>query len=165
VPNVVRIYTDGACKGNPGPGGWGALLRWGRVEKELFGGEPDTTNNRMELTAAIEALRHIGAASAPVAIHTDSTYVIRGIREWIRGWRRRGWRTAGGGDVLVWAASTLVRTLPSPIVTARTTTAVAPLVAGTRGLGIMTIAPQPIQFQPSGYAHFARFTRCTVNSL
>jgi len=97
----IVVFADGAAKGNPGPGGWGAIVVTpeGSVT-EFGGGVGGTTNNRMELTAAIEALRHIGAASAPVAIHTDSTYVIRGIREWIRGWRRRGWRTAGGGDVL-----------------------------------------------------------------
>lgn len=99
MPTVV--FADGAAKGNPGPGGWGAIVVTpaGQVV-ELGGGAPHTTNNRMELTAAIEALRHVGASAGPVALHTDSTYVIRGIREWIHGWRRRGWRTAGGGDVL-----------------------------------------------------------------
>ncbi len=89
----VVIYTDGACKGNPGPGGWGAWLRWGAHEKELFGGEASTTNNRMELTAVIEALASL-KRRVPVAIHTDSTYVRNGITEWIANWKRRGWRTA-----------------------------------------------------------------------
>jgi ribonuclease HI len=90
---VVHIYTDGACKGNPGPGGWGAVLAWNGTERELFGGEPATTNNRMELTAVIEAL---GALNRPcrVVLHTDSQYVQKGITEWIRGWKARGWRTA-----------------------------------------------------------------------
>ena len=90
---TVEIFTDGACSGNPGPGGWGAILRVGATEKELFGGVPDTTNNRMELTAVIEALR---ALKRPVAarVHTDSQYVQKGISEWIHGWKRRGWKTA-----------------------------------------------------------------------
>ena len=89
----VQIYTDGACKGNPGPGGWGALLRHGGREKELFGGEPMTTNNRMELLAVIRALE---ALTRPVeaVVHTDSQYVQKGIEEWIHGWKRRGWMTA-----------------------------------------------------------------------
>jgi len=89
----VVIYTDGACKGNPGPGGWGAWLRWGAHEKELFGGEPATTNNRMELTAVIESLASLKRRS-PVAIYTDSEYVKNGITSWIHGWKARGWRTA-----------------------------------------------------------------------
>jgi ribonuclease HI len=90
---MIEIFTDGACSGNPGPGGWGAILRKGETEKELFGGEPLTTNNRMEMTAVIEALR---ALKAPVAarVHTDSQYVQKGISEWIHGWKRRGWKTA-----------------------------------------------------------------------
>jgi len=90
---VVDIFTDGACSGNPGPGGWGALLRMGSREKELFGGEPATTNNRMELTAVIEALK---ALKRPVQarVFTDSQYVQKGISEWIVGWKRRGWKTA-----------------------------------------------------------------------
>jgi ribonuclease HI len=90
---VVHIYTDGACKGNPGPGGWGAVLAFNGTERELFGGEPATTNNRMELTAVIEAL---AALTRPcrVVLHTDSQYVQKGITEWIRGWKARGWRTA-----------------------------------------------------------------------
>jgi ribonuclease HI len=89
---IVDIFTDGACKGNPGPGGWGALLRSGHHEKELFGGEPDTTNNRMELTAVIRALE---ALTRPVKarVHTDSTYVQQGISSWIHGWKRNGWKT------------------------------------------------------------------------
>ncbi len=91
--DTVVIYTDGACKGNPGPGGWGAWLRWGGHEKELFGGEPNTTNNRMELTAVIEALASL-KRRAQVAIYTDSEYVRNGITSWIHGWKARGWRTA-----------------------------------------------------------------------
>ncbi|MEZ5567246.1 MAG: ribonuclease HI [Halioglobus sp.] len=89
----IEIFTDGACRGNPGPGGWGALLRYGEVEKELYGGERDTTNNRMELTAAIEALK---ALSQPcrVDLTTDSVYVRSGITEWLEGWKRRNWKTA-----------------------------------------------------------------------
>ena len=94
----VVIYTDGACKGNPGPGGWGAWLRWGAHEKELFGGEPGTTNNRMELTAVIEALALLKRRT-PVAIYTDSAYVKDGITTWIHGWKKRGWRTAGNAPV------------------------------------------------------------------
>ncbi len=91
--NEVEIYTDGACKGNPGPGGWGAWLRSGADEKELFGGEPSTTNNRMELMAVIEGL---GALKQPckVKLYLDSQYVRLGITEWIRGWKARGWRTS-----------------------------------------------------------------------
>ncbi len=89
----VEIFTDGACKGNPGPGGWGALLRLGRNEKELSGGEPLTTNNRMEMTAAIRAL---GALIEPceVDLYTDSRYLIDGITKWVAGWQRRGWLNA-----------------------------------------------------------------------
>ncbi len=89
----VVIYTDGACKGNPGPGGWGALLRAGEHEKELFGGEPHTTNNRMELTAVIRALASLTRKS-PVELYTDSQYVKNGIETWIHGWRRNGWKTS-----------------------------------------------------------------------
>lgn len=91
--NQVVIYTDGACKGNPGPGGWGVLLRAGAMEKELFGGELGTTNNRMEMQAVIEAL---GALKRPcdVTLFIDSQYVLKGITEWIQGWKARGWRTA-----------------------------------------------------------------------
>lgn len=89
----VEIFTDGACKGNPGPGGWGALLRYGDVEKSLYGGEPETTNNRMELMAAIEGLAAL-RESCEVTITTDSQYVRKGITEWLTNWKRNGWRTA-----------------------------------------------------------------------
>ncbi len=95
----VEIWTDGACSGNPGPGGWGALLRYGGVEKELCGGEAlPTTNNRMELTAPIRALAALTRTSA-VDLHTDSTYVRNGIMSWIAKWKRNGWRTAAGQPV------------------------------------------------------------------
>ncbi len=94
----VDIFTDGACSGNPGPGGWGAILRYGEHEKELFGGEPDTTNNRMELTAAIMALEALKRPS-PVVLHTDSQYVKQGITQWLRGWKAKGWKTASGDPV------------------------------------------------------------------
>lgn len=90
---VVEIWTDGACKGNPGPGGWGALLRHGRHEKELCGGEPETTNNRMELTGVIEALKAL-KRPCHVIVHTDSQYVQKGMSEWLPNWKRRGWQTA-----------------------------------------------------------------------
>lgn len=90
---VVEIYTDGACKGNPGPGGWGALLISGRHERTMHGGEPDTTNNRMELTAAIEALLALKSASN-VILHTDSKYVMDGINKWMPNWKKRGWKTS-----------------------------------------------------------------------
>ena len=89
----VDIFTDGACKGNPGPGGWAAILRSGAHEKELCGGEAVTTNNRMELTAAIRALEAL-RRPATVHLHSDSQYLQKGITEWIRNWRRNGWRTA-----------------------------------------------------------------------
>jgi ribonuclease HI len=89
----VTIFTDGACSGNPGPGGWGAILRFGEVEKELKGGEPHTTNNRMELLAAISALEALKKA-ASVDLTTDSQYVRQGITSWIHNWKRNGWRTA-----------------------------------------------------------------------
>ena len=91
--SIITIYTDGSCKGNPGPGGWGAWLRWGAHEKELWGGEPMTTNNRMELTAVIEALSVLKRASR-VELHTDSQYVRQGITTWIHQWKPRGWLTA-----------------------------------------------------------------------
>lgn len=90
---AVEIYTDGACSGNPGPGGWGALLMYGKHEKEICGGEAKTTNNRMELTAAIEALNHL-SRPCRVNLHTDSTYVRDGITKWIHGWKAKGWKTA-----------------------------------------------------------------------
>jgi ribonuclease HI len=90
----VEIFTDGACRGNPGPGGWGALLRYNESEKELYGAEADTTNNRMELMAAIRALEEL-KRPCKVTITTDSNYVKKGITEWLQGWKQRGWRTAG----------------------------------------------------------------------
>jgi ribonuclease HI len=95
---AVTIYTDGACKGNPGPGGWGAWLSTGEHEKELFGGENPTTNNRMELTAVIEALTSL-KRSCNIVIYTDSEYVRKGMTEWISGWQRRDWKTADGKPV------------------------------------------------------------------
>lgn len=94
----VELFTDGACRGNPGPGGWGALLRWGDKERELKGFEPNTTNNRMELTAAI---RGLSALKRPcqVDVTTDSQYLRKGVTEWMPQWKRRGWRTANGKAV------------------------------------------------------------------
>ena len=94
----VEIFTDGACSGNPGPGGWGVLLRFGGVERELHGGEPVTTNNRMELTAAIRALE---AMKRPIraVLSTDSQYVMKGITQWLPAWKARGWKTADGKPV------------------------------------------------------------------
>ncbi|WP_078120247.1 ribonuclease HI [Thiosocius teredinicola] len=89
----VELFTDGACKGNPGPGGWGAILRFSGKEKELFGGEAETTNNRMELTAVIKGLEAL-KRRCPVDITTDSQYVKNGITQWIHNWKRNGWRTA-----------------------------------------------------------------------
>lgn len=93
MSETVIVYTDGACKGNPGPGGWGAWLRWGDHEREMFGGEAMTTNNRMELTAVIEALGAL-KRGCRVDIYTDSEYVRNGITSWIHNWKVRGWRTA-----------------------------------------------------------------------
>ena len=90
---LIEIYTDGACRGNPGPGGWAVLLRMGKKERELSGGEPLTTNNRMELTAAIKGLEAL-KRPCRVALHTDSQYVRDGITKWIHGWKRNGWRTS-----------------------------------------------------------------------
>ncbi|HEX2544315.1 MAG TPA: ribonuclease HI [Ramlibacter sp.] len=91
--NQVEIYTDGACKGNPGPGGWGVLLRSGDTHKELYGGEPSTTNNRMELMAVIQALEALKRPCA-VTLYLDSQYVLKGITEWLPGWKAKGWKTA-----------------------------------------------------------------------
>lgn len=91
--NAIDIYTDGACKGNPGPGGWGALLKSGATEKELCGGEMGTTNNRMEMTAVIEALAAL-KRPCKVTLHVDSQYVLKGMTEWLPGWKARGWKTA-----------------------------------------------------------------------
>jgi ribonuclease HI len=93
LQGTVEMWTDGACKGNPGLGGWGALLRFGDHEKELFGGEKVTTNNRMELKAVVEALRALKRPST-VVIHVDSSYVMNGMKTWIKGWKRNGWKTA-----------------------------------------------------------------------
>ena len=97
----IIVFTDGAAKGNPGPGGWGAIVitREQHVT-ELGGGSPHTTNNKMELSGAIAALQHVANQPGPVAIYTDSTYLIQGITQWVWGWRKRGWKTAQGGDVL-----------------------------------------------------------------
>lgn len=95
---VVEVYADGACRGNPGPGGWGVLLRTRGRERELWGSEPATTNNRMELLAVIRALETLRRRCA-VRVHTDSQYVQKGISEWIRDWKRRGWRTASKSPV------------------------------------------------------------------
>jgi len=95
---VVHAWTDGGCRGNPGPGGWGAVLRFGEHERDLWGADTETTNNRMELTAAIEALEAL-KESCEVHLTTDSQYVRQGITEWIHNWRRRNWRTAAGKPV------------------------------------------------------------------
>ena len=91
---TVEIFTDGACRGNPGPGGWGVLLRYGDRERELYGAEPETTNNRMELRAAIEGLRAL-KEPCRVVLTTDSVYVKNGITEWLANWKKKGWKTAG----------------------------------------------------------------------
>ncbi|MQV06838.1 ribonuclease HI, partial [Sinorhizobium meliloti] len=96
----VDIFTDGACSGNPGPGGWGAVLRYGDVEKEMSGGEAETTNNRMELLAAISALNAL-RQPCEVDLHTDSKYVMDGISKWIHGWKRNGWKTGDRKPVKV----------------------------------------------------------------
>ena len=93
MSKIVEIYTDGACSGNPGPGGWGALLRYNGHEKELCGGEEETTNNRMEMMAVIKALEALNKSSK-VNIYTDSKYVMDGITKWMEGWKDRGWKTA-----------------------------------------------------------------------
>lgn len=100
MTDSVKIYTDGACRGNPGPGGWGAVLKFGEKEKNLYGGEARTTNNRMELTAVIKALEALKGNRWPVEITTDSKYVLQGITEWITGWKRRGWKNASKKPVL-----------------------------------------------------------------
>lgn len=108
----VQIFTDGACSGNPGPGGWGAVLRYGEVEKELSGGEAETTNNRMELLAAITALNTL-KDGCEVSLHTDSKYVMDGIEKWIHGWKKNGWKTADRKPVKngeLWQALDAART-------------------------------------------------------
>ena len=94
-PNV-ELFTDGACSGNPGPGGWGVILRWRNTERELFGGEPSTTNNRMELLAVIEGLRAL-KKPCRVAVYTDSQYVQKGMTQWLEGWKAKDFRVKGGG--------------------------------------------------------------------
>ncbi|HKJ76185.1 MAG TPA: ribonuclease HI [Gammaproteobacteria bacterium] len=94
----VEAFTDGACRGNPGPGGWGVVLRYGDNERELYGGEPQTTNNRMELMAAIQALETL-TRGCRVTLTTDSQYVMKGITEWMPSWKRRGWKTSAGKPV------------------------------------------------------------------
>lgn len=96
---AICVYTDGACKGNPGPGGWGVFIDWGSKTEELFGGEEQTTNNRMELMAAIKALTRLNGIKMPVTIVTDSEYVKNGIESWVSGWKARGWKTKDGKDV------------------------------------------------------------------
>lgn len=91
--DIVELYTDGACSGNPGPGGWGAILRYKGTEKELSGGEHDTTNNRMEMTAVIEGLKTL-KRPCHIKLYTDSKYVLQGVTEWLEGWKARGWKTA-----------------------------------------------------------------------
>ncbi len=93
MTQIIEIYTDGACRGNPGPGGWGALLISGKHQRTMHGGDPETTNNRMELTAAIEALNALKNPSQ-VILHTDSKYVMDGINDWMPNWKKRGWKTA-----------------------------------------------------------------------
>ena len=103
---IVDIFTDGACKGNPGPGGWGAVLRFGDTEKEMSGGEALTTNNRMEMMAAVEALNAL-KKPCRVTLHTDSKYVMDGITKWVFGWQKKGWRTADNKpvkNVEIWQA-------------------------------------------------------------
>jgi ribonuclease HI len=95
---LVLIYTDGACRGNPGPGGWGVSLHYGNIQKKLYGGDPNTTNNRMELMAAIQALESLKRA-CEVHIHTDSKYVLQGITEWLPNWKKRNWKTASNHPV------------------------------------------------------------------
>lgn len=98
MTDIVELYTDGACSGNPGPGGWGCILRFKGTEKELSGGEPATTNNRMEMKAVIAGLEAL-KRSCTVAVYTDSQYVQKGISEWIWGWKKRGWKTADNKPV------------------------------------------------------------------
>lgn len=100
VQDVIEIYTDGACRGNPGPGGWGVVLRYKGSEKRLHGGEPATTNNRMELTAVIKALQALKRNNCEVHLYSDSRYVLNGISQWMADWKRRGWKTAAKKPVL-----------------------------------------------------------------
>ena len=96
---MIKIYTDGACKGNPGPGGWGALIIYDGVAKEIYGGEKDTTNNRMELSAVIEALKVIDNKMCPLSVYTDSTYVLKGMSEWLKGWKSNNWKSSNKKSV------------------------------------------------------------------
>lgn len=98
MTEIVTIYTDGACKGNPGPGGWGVYMLYKAKAKEFCGGEPETTNNRMEMMAAIQALEILNKSCA-VKLHTDSKYLLQGITEWMINWKKRGWKTAGNKPV------------------------------------------------------------------
>lgn len=98
MSNTVTAFTDGACRGNPGPGGWGVVLRWRERDRRIYGSEANTTNNRMELTAAIRALEALTRPSR-VRLHSDSTYLCKGVNEWLSRWRARGWRTADGKPV------------------------------------------------------------------
>ncbi len=101
LDGALVIYTDGACSGNPGPGGWGAVMYHGKRKKEIFGGETETTNNRMEMTAAIKAIEAIKPNfSGPIVLFTDSTYVLKGITEWIHGWKKRGWKKSDKKPVI-----------------------------------------------------------------
>ena len=114
APAIVEIFTDGACSPNPGPGGWGAILRYGGHEKEIYGGEPATTNNRMEIMAAIRALESLTRPSV-VHVHTDSVYLRNGITRWLPGWKRNGWKTSDKKPVKnadLWTAAGLGR--PGP---------------------------------------------------
>ena len=96
ISSNVELFTDGACSGNPGPGGWGVILRWRNTERELFGGEPSTTNNRMELLAVIKGLQAL-KKPCRVAVHTDSQYVQKGMTQWLEGWKEKDFRVKGGG--------------------------------------------------------------------
>ncbi|HBX35802.1 MAG TPA: ribonuclease HI [Pseudohongiella sp.] len=100
MKEVVEIYTDGACRGNPGPGGWGGVLRYRGVEKQLYGGSYHTTNNKMELLAVIKALEALKRPGCQVSLYSDSRYVLTGISEWLPNWKRRGWKTANRKPVL-----------------------------------------------------------------
>ncbi len=93
MKDSIEIFADGACKGNPGPGGWGVILRAGQHEKEMFGGEPETTNNRMELTAVIRGLEAL-KRPCRIALYTDSQYVVKGMTEWLSGWKKKGWKNS-----------------------------------------------------------------------
>ncbi len=100
MSNTIQMYTDGACRGNPGKGGWGALLRYNGTEKTLHGGEPHTTNNRMELMAVIQGLQALKKTGCDVHVFSDSKYVLTGITEWLPNWKKRGWKTAAKKPVL-----------------------------------------------------------------